>query len=222
MIPNKLLMFFSLLLFLGFIFFSYLVAKERFVQFDFATTVKLQDHISRKFDAPFSIFSVIGSAEITGLFWGLILIWCLIRKFWLTAASLFLLPVALITEIFGKVFVYHPSPPYLFYRGVIDFNFPSHYVHAEYSYPSGHMLRTSFLITFLIVYLSMRVPNAFKLPLNLVLAGFLAIMGISRIYLGEHWFSDVFGGALIGASFGIFTGATIPKKRLVSNHSRTV
>ena len=49
--------------FILFVFFSYLVHKDVFTQFDFDTTVRLQDMISRRFDELFSYFSAVGSFE---------------------------------------------------------------------------------------------------------------------------------------------------------------
>src|SRR3989338_5704066 len=55
----------SVVSFVIFTTFSYIVAKEVFQQMDFDITVKLQDHISREFDIYFSYFSFIGSVEVT-------------------------------------------------------------------------------------------------------------------------------------------------------------
>src|SRR5260221_13185789 len=111
---KKLLAAISVGLFLTFIAFSYLVAKERFTQFDFDTTVKLQDHLSRRVDLPFSLLSIIGSAEITGFIWLYLLIFLIVKKLFKTALAIILLPLALPIEIFVKVFVFHPAPPHLF------------------------------------------------------------------------------------------------------------
>ena len=64
--------------FLFFVLFSFLVHKDISTQFDFDTTVRLQDNISRRFDEPFSVFSDIGSFEPVLVF--LILILILRRK----------------------------------------------------------------------------------------------------------------------------------------------
>lgn len=202
----------AIFLFLFFVLFSYLVAKEKFNQIDFNNTVKLQDHISRKFDLPFSLLSVIGSAEITGLFWLGLLIVIFLKKYWLTFFTFFLFWVAHIFEIFGKTVLLHPAPPHFFYRGVTNFNFPSQYVQTDFSYPSGHMMRTSFLASFLILFFYFKANNTIKIPMVAGLMFFILLMAVSRIYLGEHWTSDVIGGILLGTSLGIFTSITLRQK----------
>ena len=143
----------SIILFLLFVYFSYLVAKETFVSFDFDTTVRFQDKIPRRFDLPFSFFSLLGMTEITGLVWLALFIFVLIKRYWLATLSMFTFWGALALEVFGKMFVFHPGPPFLFYRGVLKFEFPSSYAHTSYSYPSGHLTRTAFIISFLIGFM---------------------------------------------------------------------
>ena len=213
--PSKikvLLFLLASIILLLFIYFSHLVAAETFKQFDFDSTVKFQDHIPLVFNIPFSVLSVIGSVEITGVIWLVIVSRTFAKRFYIVTASLLLFWIGLLIEVLGKVFLYHPSPPLTFYRG-IGFVFPSHYVHTSYSYPSGHMYRTAFLVAFLVLFFYLREERVHRYLYKAGLLIFLLVMFISRIYLGEHWTTDVIGGLLLGSALGIFSALTLPLKK---------
>ena len=208
------LLFLSLTIFSVFVLFSYTVAKETWQRFDFDLTVKLQDRIPRTYDELLSELSFIGSAEVTVGLAGILALWYLIRlKFWGFVGWLLIFP-ATFFEVFGKLMVFHPGPPVLFHRTVVATHLPSFYIHTNFSYPSGHMTRTMFLTTVLIVLAIVYIKNTFiKCGIILSLLGFSGMMFFTRIYLGEHWFSDVLGGTLLGLSSGLFTAVLILGRR---------
>lgn len=70
------------------------------------------------------------------------------------------------------------------------------------SFPSGHVLNYIGVYGFL-AYLMSTLPRARRLRLIVVpsLAGMLALVGPSRIYLGHHWATDVSASYLLGTSY---------------------
>ena len=99
--------------------------------------------------------------------------------------------------------------------------FPKNYINEQFSYPSGHAARAIFIgIVLLGVYWYKQCKNGAILTIKSLMtpktllvvclvALYVMLVAVSRIYIGHHWFSDIFGGVLLGSGFGLLALAFI-------------
>lgn len=68
------------------------------------------------------------------------------------------------------------------------------------SFPSGHSYMAMFVYGLLILYVSKYLIGKKKIIINSLLVFLIFLTGLSRIYLGVHYFSDILGGFFLGLS----------------------
>lgn len=206
--PKKTRLYFLMLgtfSFVSFVVFTLLVRMDVLRKFDFDMTVKLQDKIPLSMDGFFSSLSVLGRFEFTFL---VLVVLLLLKHKLLGVIPFALFGGAHVIEIIGKFFLSQPGPPNMFLRtNELASQFPGFYIHTDASYPSGHSMRTIFLSVtiILLIYNNKKIPAFFKLLLFVFFVSIAGLMLISRVSLGEHWTTDVIGGALLGASFAFIS-----------------
>jgi len=142
-----------------------------------------QDVAWEPLDLVASLFNIVGQMEVTSLV-ALVLAYVWWRRDGARGLVPLLVFAGVAVEAVLKHVVQHPGPPDELSRSVHLLPF----IHSSspYSFPSGHMIRVTFLAALL-------VPRW----------GFwilVAAMAVTRIYLQEHWASDVVGGFLLGAA----------------------
>jgi undecaprenyl-diphosphatase len=70
---------------------------------------------------------------------------------------------------------------------------------TSYSFPSGHVMYYTIVFGFVGYLAYTLLKRSMKRSLVLGVSGaFIALVGVSRIYLGQHWASDVLGAYLLG------------------------
>jgi undecaprenyl-diphosphatase len=127
-----------------------------------------------------SEYAVVPVIIITGL-------WLLKRRSYNSLEEFLLLSlISFITEVSVKELVHRTRP--ISWLGITA---------SGYSFPSGHSIMTFVIIVELVIIL--RRLHLARLWMYTVAFIIVLSVGISRVYLGVHWPSDVFGGWLIGS-----------------------
>ena len=71
---------------------------------------------------------------------------------------------------------------------------------TDSSFPSGHVLMyTAFFGFLMFLSYTLLKPSVARAFLLVILGGLVGLVGLSRIYLGDHWASDVTGAYLLGS-----------------------
>ncbi|MFI1003930.1 phosphatase PAP2 family protein [Streptomyces galbus] len=80
--------------------------------------------------------------------------------------------------------------------------------HASgWAFPSGHTTTAALTAGLLIIAVRIRGPRG-TTPLTLVIGSWGALVGLTRVYLGVHWFTDVVGGWLFALGWlGLYLSA---------------
>lgn len=73
-----------------------------------------------------------------------------------------------------------------------------------YSYPSGHAVFFTWMSFMIAVSIAPRIKPVYR-PVLWVLAAFVIVLTcLARVWAGDHWPSDVFGGVLLGIGWSAF------------------
>ncbi|MFO1430799.1 MAG: phosphatase PAP2 family protein [Candidatus Competibacteraceae bacterium] len=156
------------------------------------------------------VFSFLGNMEVTGLIALVLALHWRRRYGWRGFLAPLLLFVGVAIEIVLKYALFQPPlPPLSLPRWQLPFSSLS-LTHAvpgwmsllPYSFPSGHLLRSTFLISLLMGQSGQRY--------RLVGVILIAIMAFTRVYDNDHWLSDVIGGCLLGLTLASLAAVIHP------------
>lgn len=144
------------------------------------------------------------SPRILAVFWMLMLGFFLIkRNFWL---SLHWGLAGLLSYGLADVFkhILHVARPI----GLVQ-------TPLGHSFPSGHTVSAISILGFFAMLIAIEKPKPQRILVYGLTSLVILLIVFSRIYLTAHWFSDIFGGALLGIS--ILTGLTLSYRRKVDH-----
>ena len=86
---------------------------------------------------------------------------------------------------------------------------------TEYSFPSGHSMVSLAFYGFLIYLIINYYHGKFKKTLIIILSILIFLIGLSRIYFGVHYLTDVIGGFMLAIIYLIIFITIIKKKELI-------
>jgi membrane-associated phospholipid phosphatase len=114
---------------------------------------------------------------------------------------------SLLLNLLLKVLVHRPRPS----GGLVHIIVTS----VGYSFPSGHVMAyvSYFGLLFAFGVILFQGRHWWRTALVIISAAFVVLIGPSRVYLGDHWASDVIGAYLIGGVlWGLAVGLYLPLK----------
>lgn len=154
--------------------------------FDNAISLFFSVHNNVIFTNIFKAISFICSPKFMIVLNVLLFIFIIVKKKY----KLFIIVLSSISSVIinnlVKIIVKRERPDYL--RMVME---------KSYSFPSGHAM-ISVLFFESIIYLVNKYNLKYKKLITFSLSTFVLLVGISRIYLGVHYLTDVVGGYLLG------------------------
>lgn len=183
---------------MAFLTLTFLVAKQVVRPLDLATTIWIQQFATKELDIGLSIFTLLGSIEFS-CFALLLVCWYFYRHYRWSGAFLYLFFFAALSlvELIWKHIVSYTGPAHEFDRNPFHWGFI--FVKTPYSFPSGLTFRSIFLLGIWHQWLNRfgvhRPKSAWTQKALIACLAFG--VGFSRIYLGDHWLSDVIGGILL-------------------------
>jgi membrane-associated phospholipid phosphatase len=172
-----------------------LVREDKLRSIDFDITVKIQHNTPKKLDEVFLWFGTIAKFQMIVPLTIILLL--VMRRWGIAVTSLGFLFLAHLLEIVGKEILFQPPPPFMFYRHPTEFIFPALHTFDHSSYPCMRILFAAMTLG-LAVWQLKKVPFFIRLGVIGLFAGTAFMTMFTRVSLGEHWTSDVIGGAGLG------------------------
>lgn len=117
--------------------------------------------------------------------------------YWLATAASAEAVIKVLKQTLGR------SRPLAMYQGA-----------EQYSFPSGHATMSAVVLAFLAFLLTRGQSARWQVAICAAAALYVGLVGFSRLYLGAHWMSDVFGGFSFGLAAASLSAAVYSGHRV--------
>lgn len=176
-----------------FIILAVLAKTVAYFTFDVTITREIQEFHAGWFDAIMDSLTWIGFPPQAWIISIVIILFLVISRLkWETVVSAVSLIGITLLGLAIKVVVERPRPSADLVNVVTQLN--------DYSFPSGHVLYfTTFFGFLLFLAYTLLKHSWWRTLLLIVLGAMVALIGMSRIYEGQHWASDVTAAYLLGS-----------------------
>ena len=164
---------------------------------------------SAEMDIFTGIVNYVAAAEVT-----LLAMLCVSATLWwrghpvwrAVSPLLFLLTIPI--EFALKYGINQPLPSATFYRETFRYGLNS-IDGVLHSFPSGHGTRSMYMAILVWYLVRSYGPTSIAVAVRLGLVLLVILSALAKTYQGHHWPSDMFGGFLLGAAFGLATIAVL-------------
>jgi len=190
---------------LGLAFISTAVKLNLLVAFDDAAEAWVRQHITPFCTALMFRLTQLASPRFVFLLTALLAGMLTLRKsgYWLGRLALSVPGCVLLNEVFKYVF--HRTRP-AFEHPLVKLQ--------TYSFPSGHAVAATVLYGFVAILLWSYISRRFwRVLIGAVVVALIAGVGLSRVYLGVHYSTDVLAGLLEGVTWLRFIGMITSRHR---------
>lgn len=165
------------------------MVEDPLIPFDTFIYQLMQDLRTPGLDAVMIAITELGDTVVVVTLTAIVAFWLIWRGAWRTLVY-WLTAIAGVSAINTaiKAALERPRPVELYLQGA-----------SAWSFPSGHSTVNAVLYGCLAMIIVRECRPILRLPVIAAATALIVLIGFSRLYLGAHWASDVFGGFVFGA-----------------------
>lgn len=167
------------------------IAEDRgLVALDHAVFAQLRTSRQGWLDVAMIAITELGGARVSVVVGVAVFAWLAWRRAWAAAAYWAIALLGARACVMALKFGLQRHRPASIYSGL-----------ESYSFPSGHATNSMVTYGFLAFLICLRQPWRVRVPVLALTTVAVAAIGLSRLYLGMHWLSDVLAGFVLGLAW---------------------